>query len=313
MSRLPYQVIVIPYRFRDGLEVCVLKRNDFEMYQWVSGGGENTEVPYEAACRELMEETGIKTIDLMSLSSLTYIPSHHFKEVVKNYPNNIVVPEYSFACEVNEEIQISDEHESCEWMNYDDAMEILTWDSNKTALYELKKRLESNKEYWDVYNGLREKTGKVVIRGEYDFLEDEYHLVVVTWIVDSKNRLLMQRRSYDKDLLPGIVATHGGSAVVGETSLVGAMREVYEEIGIAVDMSKMKLMYSQFKEHCLYDTYVVKMDVELEDIKIDSNEVDSCMFVTFEEMERMMSTGECYDYRSGQGVEYLRLLKEEVK
>ncbi len=312
MSRLPYQVIVIPYRFNDTLEVCVLKRKNVEMYQWVSGGGEDSEIPYEAACRELMEETGVVSVDLTSLSSTASIPSFIFAEVVQNYPHNMVVPEYSFACEV-EEVHLSDEHESYEWLSYEKAMEILTWDSNKTALYELKQRLESTVEHWDVYNGLREKTGKVVVRDQYKFQENEYHLVVITWIIDSKKRFLMQRRSYNKDLLPGIIATHGGSAIVGETSLVGAMREVYEEIDVAVDFSKMKLIHSEFKGHCLYDTYVVKMDVDLEDVVIDPKEVDSCMFVTFEEMERLMESGECYDYRKGHGPEYLRLLEEEVK
>jgi len=36
---------------------------------------------------------------------------------------------------------LSSEHIGLEWMTYDDALTRLTWDSNKTALYELNCRL----------------------------------------------------------------------------------------------------------------------------------------------------------------------------
>ena len=51
------------------------------------------------------------------------------------------IPEYAFAFICDEEIQLSDEHLDLEWMCYEAAMERLTWDSNKTALYELNCRL----------------------------------------------------------------------------------------------------------------------------------------------------------------------------
>lgn len=143
--RLPYQVIVIPYRMRDTLEYCVLKRMNHPMRQWVSGGGEDLETSYEAAVRELFEETGVKNDELIRLESLTYIPSHWFKRVEPNYPDVLVVPEYSFGVHADQEIVLSEEHDKYDWMTYEEAVKVLTWDSNKTALYELNEILKSQR------------------------------------------------------------------------------------------------------------------------------------------------------------------------
>ncbi len=57
-----------------------------------------------------------------------------------------VIPEYSFAMELKDKnISISSEHQSFRWVQYDEAMELLKWDSNKTALWELNQRIMSNK------------------------------------------------------------------------------------------------------------------------------------------------------------------------
>lgn len=43
---------------------------------------------------------------------------------------------------MNEEIRLSDEHSEFKWVAYDEAIKLLNFDSNKTALWELKMRLE---------------------------------------------------------------------------------------------------------------------------------------------------------------------------
>ena len=42
-------------------------------------------------------------------------------------------------------LNVSDEHLDCDWLSYEEAMARLTWDSNKTALYELNCRLSAEK------------------------------------------------------------------------------------------------------------------------------------------------------------------------
>lgn len=41
------------------------------------------------------------------------------------------------------EINLSNEHKEMKWVKYEEATKLLNWDSNKTALWELYKRLNA--------------------------------------------------------------------------------------------------------------------------------------------------------------------------
>lgn len=141
--RAPFQVLAIPYRKENEYLFCVFHRADFDQWQFVSGGGEDNETPKEAAIREIREETGTFHADVQQLTSMTYIPVYHFsKRYRQNWSKDTyVLPEYHFAFACDKEIQLSNEHTEYHWLNYEEASEILKWDSNKTALYELNCRL----------------------------------------------------------------------------------------------------------------------------------------------------------------------------
>ena len=54
-------------------------------------------------------------------------------------------PEFSFGVAYHGEIVLSDEHTGYRWLLYQDACEILKYDSNRTALWELNERLGRQK------------------------------------------------------------------------------------------------------------------------------------------------------------------------
>ena len=141
--RAPFQILAIPYKLEPILQYCVLHRSDIDQYQFVAGGGEDDEKPIEAAAREIYEETSVKAVNIMPLTSRAYIPANVILKKHRDlWPHDtIVIPEYTFGFECDSEIALSSEHTGLEWMTYDDAVSRLTWDSNKTALYELNDRL----------------------------------------------------------------------------------------------------------------------------------------------------------------------------
>ncbi len=141
--RAPFQILAIPYRRGAEPAYCVLRRSDLDQWQFVAGGGEDDETPLETAVREISEETGIITDSVIQLTSMAYVPANVISERYRQYwpKNTYVLPEYHFAFECVSELRLSDEHTGCEWLSFDDAMSRLTWDSNKTALYELRCRL----------------------------------------------------------------------------------------------------------------------------------------------------------------------------
>ena len=143
--RAPFQILAIPYRKTSKAEMqfCVLHRSDVDQWQFIAGGGEDDETPTEAAIREIFEEAGIKTNNIIKLTSMAYIPANVISERHRKYweKNTYVIPEYHFAFECDPDIRLSDEHIGSEWLSNEDAVARLTWDSNKTALYELHCRL----------------------------------------------------------------------------------------------------------------------------------------------------------------------------
>ena len=147
MNRAPYQVLVIPYnKVENTIRYCVFERKH-PMIQFIAGGGEDVETPIEAAKRECFEESRIQSDDFIKLMSLCYIPTCIFSENQRKAwgEETFVIPEYAFGVESKStDVIISEEHIGYKWVTYEEAVSLLKWDSNKTALYELDCRIKSN-------------------------------------------------------------------------------------------------------------------------------------------------------------------------
>ncbi|MDI9412379.1 MAG: ASCH domain-containing protein [Bacillota bacterium] len=152
MARQPKQVLVIPYYFeRNNILFAIFKRTDLNCWQWISGGVEDEESVLEAAKRESYEEAKIDSgNNFIKLDATTSIPRDNYHE---DWSDNIfVVTEYSFGVEVkNPEFKLSSEHSDFEWVGYEEALNRLRYDSNKTALWELNKRLSRNAHKMHLY------------------------------------------------------------------------------------------------------------------------------------------------------------------
>ena len=137
--RAPYQILAIPYKIINGnMLCCVLHRADTDHWQFIAGGGEDKEIP--------IEEVGIEIRNIIQLDTICSIPANCISEKHrKNWSEHTyVIPEYSFAFKCRNEIILSKEHAEYKWVDYKEANELLTFDSNKTALYELKCRLNDS-------------------------------------------------------------------------------------------------------------------------------------------------------------------------
>lgn len=146
--RAPFQVLALPYKIcDDGILYAVFHRSNEDMWQFLSGGGEDQETPEQAVRREIREESGISAGTIVRLTSLCYIGTGIYpKKYRKHWPEDLyVLPEYSFAFECTQDIRLSEEHSHFEWLPYEEAYSCLKYDSNRTALYELDCKIRAGK------------------------------------------------------------------------------------------------------------------------------------------------------------------------
>ena len=144
--RAPYQILAIPYRIHaDCIQFCVLHRADCDQWQFVAGGGEDAETPIEAAKREIFEEYGLPAALPTQLTSMCHIPADVISPQRRiGWPaDTFVIPEYAFSFQADSDPTLSDEHDRFTWLSFAEALQLLQWDSNRTALYELKHRLQA--------------------------------------------------------------------------------------------------------------------------------------------------------------------------
>ena len=93
-----------------------------------------------------------------------------------------------------------------------------------------------------------------------------YHLGADVWIINSDNKILIQKRSSLKRLEPNVWAMTGGSVIVGENSLETIVREAKEELNI--DIEKGSAYYEVITEYYVpydkVDTSEDKIEVSVE-------------------------------------------------
>ena len=153
-----------------------------------------------------------------------------------------------------------------------------------------------NHECWDLYDELGNKTDKVAYRGE-PFPIGYYHLVVHIIVVNSEGRILLQKRSLNKIGYPGMWSIAGGSVTSGEDSMLGAKRELQEEMGIDIPLEYFKLTNRIFRVHnnvgIINDTYVIKYDPI--EVIVDQIEAIDYKWATLDEIYKMGDNGTFVD------------------
>ena len=147
--RIPIQVLIYPVRKTDeGWEFLMLKRvkDRGGFWQGVTGAPEEDETLYEGAKRELHEETGFSSVNLIKTEVSNVIPmEERWKEI---YPiGTTEIPEYLFIAithQVGPPIIDPIEHKDWKWCSYEVAMNLLLLEDNKRALEHVQKFLSED-------------------------------------------------------------------------------------------------------------------------------------------------------------------------
>lgn len=143
-------------------------------------------------------------------------------------------------------------------------------------------------EKWDLYTEYREKTGKEHIRGE-KIPEGFYHLVVHIWIRNCKGEYLISQRSANRPTFPLMWECVGGSVLMGESSIDGALREVKEEVGLDLEPETGKILFTKIRGtfNDIVDVWLFEYDGDLHLDGATTDEVADCRWMTVSEIRKL--------------------------
>ena len=164
-------------------------------------------------------------------------------------------------------------------------------------------------ERWDVLDKNGIPTGKTVFRGAKTLSKNEYHLVVHIWVVSQSGKILIQRRSKHKKLMPGEWAATGGAAVAGEDSFTAASRELFEELSIKTSPKTLKQMLRIKRRNSLLDVWFTQFDADITSLKLQASEVAEVKWVTLGELKQMIEKSLFHNY----GHEYFKNVFQKIE
>ncbi|ADL50276.1 NUDIX hydrolase [Clostridium cellulovorans] len=140
-------------------------------------------------------------------------------------------------------------------------------------------------ELWDLYDKNRKPLNKTQVRG-VPLSKGEYHLVVDIWTINSDGKILIDKRHSSKKF-GGLWECTGGSVIKGEDSVIGALRELEEELGIKATAEELILIHSILLEDRFVDTYILKKDIDLNSLVLQADEVTEVRFVTLNQLDEL--------------------------
>ena len=116
--------------------------------------------------------------------------------------------------------------------------------------------------------------------------------IVTVFFQNSNNEILIQKRSKKKNGKYGITSGH---IKKNEDAKHGAVREVKEELGIDIKEKDLKLLFNTKIDENIYNLYYIKKDIELNNLLLQKEEVESVQWCNQQEVENLIQKNEFFE------------------
>ena len=147
-------------------------------------------------------------------------------------------------------------------------------------------------EYFDELNEKGEYTGRTETR-EKCHKEGLWHKAVVAFIINSKEQVLLQRRSPNKKMWPNMWdITSGGHVLAGEFGFQAIIREAKEELGLDLNKNDITFIGSSISTNIKGDIinnhfneyYIARKDIDETELKLQEEEVSEVKWIDKDEI-----------------------------
>ena len=272
-----------------------VKKNDVNKDKWIGVGGhfEADESPEECVLREVKEETGYMLTSYRFRGIVTFVSGNGVTE----YMHLFTADEFkgkSIACDEGE----------LEWVKKEDVLK-LVYDGHDTLVSAVLNGKPM--ELFDILNPDGSKTG-IVRERVVAHREGSLHATVHMWIVRPNEKsgydVLLQKRSQTKDSNPGSYdISSAGHVDAGDEILESAIRELKEELGIEAKPEELhyigvhygafeaEFYGKMFRDRELSSVYVYTEPVEIENLKLQKEEVEAVRWMDYEECRQKVHDG----------------------
>jgi len=166
-------------------------------------------------------------------------------------------------------------------------------------------------ELWDAYDRNRKKQEHVLIRDK-SIPKGLYHLVVEVICMNPDGNVLITQRARTKTF-PLEWEITGGSVLVGETVIQGALRELQEETGLRAVESQLTYLHTLRGRNYFFDSYLCQMPFEARDIQLNQEETVDFQILSFEEFDHKMMNGEMAGKIANRYLKYRRQVIEIIQ
>jgi len=128
-----------------------------------------------------------------------------------------------------------------------------------------------------------------------------WHKTVHVWLLNSKNELLLQKRSHNIDSFPGYWDIFSaGHVMAGENSIVAAKRELGEELLVSLSDESFEYLFTikqqvvinngRYINNEISDVFLVQSDIDNNVFNLQKEEVETVKFVKIDEFKKMLKT-----------------------
>lgn len=152
-------------------------------------------------------------------------------------------------------------------------------------------------ELLDIYDASGGLTSRFHRRGT-DLRPGEFCLATAVVIYNGAGQILCTLRSPEKKVLPNTWESPGGSVLAGESSVAGALRELWEETGIAANPKELQFILrvkGSFQDGGeLLDLYALRRDIPASGVKCRPGETVDARWFPIDEWEEKVRAGEIW-------------------